>query len=563
MIKKRFLPILLSVVITIMILVGCFVTLTNSTRHTTYTLDEGWDVTINHTLYENVTLSEFYKSYPNILKRGDHVTMTHALPDINDLPTPALIFRSRYTTLLCYINNKLIFQFGEEFYNNNKFLGKMYHVISLPSDYAGKNITLDMMIGEDDAFKALHPPILGSQRDITGMFVHDNLIIIATGTFMFVFGVVNLCIGLLFVTRIPDVKSLLFGALLCMNLSAWLMTYYNILSLFIYTEYETQIEYFTMYLILPYCFIILYYVLNLKGNRGFLALMAIGCGVPVIQYILQYAFNIHLRASLPIYHLTAILGVFVLFYFAIVTRNKSNVSAAAKIQMTGLCVFTISELLHLGIYYVDMFHIQYSAPLNRLVIALGCFIFAVCQLFTYLSYITDAYAKKQENISLSHLAYADGLTNLANRAKSDSLMDELNSATDDYCILSIDLNGLKDVNDKFGHPTGDRYIKDFSKVLTTTFGDSSFCARIGGDEFLVIIRDAETKDINSLIDRMNSALNVMNALYKEYHRSVATGFAFRHECDGGTSHNVYLLADQRMYEAKRAMHEELGIRSRL
>ena len=164
---------------------------------------------------------------------------------------------------------------------------------------------------------------------------------------------------------------------------------------------------------------------------------------------------------------------------------------------------------------------------------------------------------------MSHLAYADGLTNLANRAKSDSLMDELNSATDDYCILSIDLNGLKDVNDKFGHPTGDRYIKDVSKVLTTTFGDSSFCARIGGDEFLVIIRDAETKDINSLIGRMNSALNVMNALYTEYHRSVATGFAFRHECDGGTSHNVYLLADQRMYEAKRAMHEELGIRSRL
>ena len=135
-------------------------------------------------------------------------------------------------------------------------------------------------------------------------------------------------------------------------------------------------------------------------------------------------------------------------------------------------------------------------------------------------------------MSLSHLAYADGLTHLANRAKSDKLMDELNNAKDDYCILSIDLNGLKIVNDKYGHPTGDKYIKDFSKVLMNTFGDESFCARIGGDEFLVVIRDAGGKDIN-------------------------------HELESGGSHEVYLLADQRMYEMKRKMHEELGIHARL
>ncbi|MBP3278510.1 MAG: hypothetical protein J6M44_06110 [Butyrivibrio sp.] len=62
---------------------------------------------------------------------------------------------------------------------------------------------------------------------------------------------------------------------------------------------------------------------------------------------------------------------------------------------------------------------------------------------------------------------------------------------------------------------------------------------------------------------MNSALNVMNALYPEYHRSVATGYAFKHELPNATSHEVYLLADERMYEMKRKMHEELGIHNRL
>ena len=143
-------------------------------------------------------------------------------------------------------------------------------------------------------------------------------------------------------------------------------------------------------------------------------------------------------------------------------------------------------------------------------------------------------------------------------------MADLNKTNLDYCIISVDLNGLKYVNDKFGHPSGDKYITDFAKVLITTFDDTGFCARIGGDEFLVLLEESTVKDVDALLGRMTSALNVMNALYSEYHRSVATGHAFRHECaENATSHEVYLLADQRMYELKRKMHEELGIHNRL
>ena len=174
------------------------------------------------------------------------------------------------------------------------------------------------------------------------------------------------------------------------------------------------------------------------------------------------------------------------------------------------------------------------------------------------------YPERKEYASLTHLAYADGLTNLPNRARADKIMQDLDKSDLDYCIISVDLNGLKTVNDKYGHLSGDKYIKDFAKVLTTTFDETGFCARIGGDEFLVILEDSSVKDVDALLGRMTSALNVMNALYSEYHRSVATGYAFRHECpEKSTSHEVYLLADQRMYEHKRKMHEELGIHNRL
>ncbi|WP_029233527.1 GGDEF domain-containing protein [Butyrivibrio sp. VCB2006] len=562
--RKKELPYLLcSFLIVIVVFIVIKLTLSSSQKYELVALDEGWQVSINNSEYVVTSMTKLYKVMRTPIEAGDHIIFKHTLPDTN-VPNPVLFFRSKYTSLNCYIDGKNIYSFGDNYIKAKKFLGKMYHVISLPSDYAGKSIVFDMYSGENNAFDNFAPPILGYQPDVTGKFVHDNLIIIATGMFMFVFGLTFLCIAMVFVNFVPEVKSLLVGSLFCMNLSIWLLTYYNILSLFIYTESETEIEYFTMYLIVPYCFWLLYYIKELRSDRIYKSLMAICCGVPIVQYILHYVFNIHLRATLPLYHLTGVLGFTILLYYAIVTnRHKNQQTAYTMIQLSGLLFFALGQFIHLIIYILDILHVTTNQMINKYIISAGCLIFAVCQLSTYLVFITISYAKKQENISLSHLAYADGLTDLANRSKSDKLMAELNSATDDYCILSIDLNGLKEVNDKFGHPSGDRYIKEFAKVLSNTFGETDFCARIGGDEFLVILRDANTKDINAMIGRMNSALNVMNALYPEYKRSVSTGFAFKHECEDNSSHQVYLLADQRMYENKRKMHQALGIKPRL
>ena len=561
--KKRLPYILASILILILAIWGCLFVVNFVPENEIVSLDSGWTLQINDKKYENITMSSLYNSTNTKLSKNDHIVFTNTLPKL-DVPNPVILFRSRYTTLKCYVDGKLIFDFGEDYYLRGKFLGKMYHVISLPRDYEGKEIILDMYAAEKNAFVNLDPPEFGAQPDITGKLVRDNIIIIATGLFMFLFGLIFLCIAMIFVNFVPEVMSLLFGSLLCMNLSAWLLTYYNILSLFIYTEAETEIEYFTMYLIVPYSFIIVYCISRQNGNRLFLSLMMICCSVPILQLVLHYVFNIHLRDTLNLYHVTGIIGFAMLLYYAIlVIRKKVIVGTDVKIQLTGLLVFTISEVMHLAVFLTDKMNILTNQTFNKVGISLGCLIFAVCQLATYLVFITDSYARKQENISLSHLAYADGLTNIANRSKADKLMEELNSADDDYCILSIDLNGLKDINDKYGHPTGDKYIKEFAKVLSNTFGENDFCARIGGDEFLVIIRDANSKDVNTLIGRMNSALNVMNALYSEYKRSVSVGFAFRHEIKENNSHEVYLMADQRMYENKRLMHKELGIHTRL
>ena len=388
--------------------------------------------------------------------------------------------------------------------------------------------------------------------------------IIATGMFLFVFGIAFLCITMFFVSSTPDIMGLLISSVFCMNLGAWIMTYYNVLSPFFYTTYETQIEYFTLYLIVPYCYVIVYFIQKIEKKKLFLALALTSTGITFVQYILHYIFNIHLRVTLPLYHIVAVGSFVLLMYYLFRNLKKRDLSPSSVIQMAGLIAFALAEIVHLVVYVMDDYHIAHSEILGIITIDTGCLIYVMCQLANYMLFVTQSYAHRKENASLTHLAYADGLTNMPNRARADKILEDFNSVETDYCIISIDLNGLKFVNDEFGHPTGDRYIKDFAKVLTTTFEGNGICARIGGDEFLVLIEDASGKDIDALIGRMNSALNVMNAIYSEYHRSVATGYAFKHECpEGAPSHEVYLLADQRMYELKRRMHEELGIKNRL
>ena len=563
---KRFLP---PVICSLIILILIYLLISNGMAFTAEypmaEMDDGWTITLNGGVHKDVTLTRFSEIIDGTLERGDNIVMTTTLPDLGDIPFPVILFKSRYTTLTVYVDDQYFFDFGSDMYAENKFLGKSYHFITLPHDFAGRELKFEMRVSEKDAFRNLNPPIIGSQPDVEGDFIHRHLPIIATGMFLMVFGLSFLCITMFFVSSVPDIRAFLLGSLFCINLALWIMSYYSIVSPFIHSKNETQLEFFTMYLIVPYCYLFLYLVQKIENKRLYLTAALLTTGITIAQYTLHYVFGIHMKVTLPMYHIAGAFGFGVLTYYLIRNIRKKDISESGMIQMLGMFVFGLAQFIHLGIYYLaKKQYIPNANFLSIMILDVGCLFFVLCQLANYLVFITSAYAQRQEYASLTHLAYADGLTSLPNRARADKILQDLEKTNLDYCIISIDLNGLKTVNDEFGHPSGDKYIKDFAKVLTTTFDGVGFCARIGGDEFLVVLEESSVKDVDALLGRMNSALNVMNALYSEYRRSVATGYAFRHECpDDATSHEVYLLADQRMYELKRKMHEELGIHNRL
>ena len=121
----------------------------------------------------------------------------------------------------------------------------------------------------------------------------------------------------------------------------------------------------------------------------------------------------------------------------------------------------------------------------------------------------DVTDRRQTEAKMAHMAYHDGLTDLPNRTAFlqalTQMIDACTDAEEAFAVLSIDLDGLKEINDVFGHDVGDRLLKDVSARIEAAVG-GGVVARLGGDEFGVIIDGAQPQAGQALAERMAASL---------------------------------------------------------
>jgi diguanylate cyclase (GGDEF)-like protein len=121
---------------------------------------------------------------------------------------------------------------------------------------------------------------------------------------------------------------------------------------------------------------------------------------------------------------------------------------------------------------------------------------------------------EKANERLRNLSLADGLTGLNNRRGfmilATGLLKFARRAGYSMCLLYIDLDSLKYINDTFGHTAGDMAITRFARILTETFRDSDVIGRMGGDEFVVLIIDATESDIAGMQALLQSNVAAYN-----------------------------------------------------
>lgn len=142
------------------------------------------------------------------------------------------------------------------------------------------------------------------------------------------------------------------------------------------------------------------------------------------------------------------------------------------------------------------------------------------------------------------------------RASQDAVQKRRGSDQVAYSLALTDLNMFKWINDTLGHPAGDTCLKFFAGLLRETFNGCGFCARLAGDEF-VILYPGPSQELTGKIRTMRSELLKRPVKYdpKDFTQSITLAFSFgvADMMDGDTPESLYKSADGNMYEMKRAL----------
>jgi len=178
--------------------------------------------------------------------------------------------------------------------------------------------------------------------------------------------------------------------------------------------------------------------------------------------------------------------------------------------------------------------------------------------------IQDITERKRAEAAIQTLSLADELTGLYNRRGfltfSSQHLNSLLRSNKDVVVVYADLDGLKIINDSFGHKEGDRALIKTAELLKETFRSSDVLGRLGGDEFTVLAAVEPEGGVRKVISRLQQRFDDYNALKMvPYKLSISIGVAER-DADGTQSmEDLMALADLAMYENKRSKQMKLQL----
>ena len=270
---------------------------------------------------------------------------------------------------------------------------------------------------------------------------------------------------------------------------------------------------------------------TMKKISSILVMSVIACGTALIAYLLQASGVADLRQTLLLAHIVIGLSAIVLFTTVVspkIRKKEDNRMWYWKLSVILVC----GCALDLMSYY-----------LNGNSAGLVFTLFGVL-VYTLLLFVIDIFYT-------SKMAYTDARTGLFNKAGWDVLMNNHALFEKTVGMMMLDLNRLKYINDTMGHEAGDKMIYNFANILRNNIPASNTICRWGGDEFTVLILNANQEIMEQYMRGIREAVNAYNdsgeipALY------YAAGYVLSTEFPGLSPQKLLEKADERMYIDKK------------
>lgn len=371
----------------------------------------------------------------------------------------------------------------------------------------------------------------------------------------------------LFATRVKNI-NILYGAMILNFLIACVVVLFEI----VLPEYIIMIIYFVVFYYehkvayngnrLKTFFVTVCFMINLFAIKiSYIDLFSIIINVPIYEIMKNYHYIMIIEI------ITNLTNVIYIYIF-----SKSFPSYSMNLMLSDKNNLKISLSL-MFLIYVFLFFNTYILYINDNICLIfllllkisTCSIIAfwVVLLYSYFFSKLQLYGVKAENIQKEIEKYEKDIRQLETEANYDYFtscfkrdfvyekIDKLLEEDSFFCVVFVDIDGLKITNDVYGHDEGDFYIKEISTILNEEFV-GKIIGRIGGDEFLIILEHTDIYATMKCVLRcFEKALQIQNKYNKPYQTSISYGIVEVLPDNKLSRQEIINLADNNMYEFKR------------
>lgn len=245
-----------------------------------------------------------------------------------------------------------------------------------------------------------------------------------------------------------------------------------------------------------------------------------------------------------------IAGLFI--YTAYLIKSMSFVAKAQKKAL--ITCF----LVHSGVMFLNVIFLLIpvlSSSIQDVATPLQIVLISHLLLATLSALILPFLLFSNSEYTLSNLANTDSLTQLFNRRgffnNAKETLKQPNNSDKNVSVIILDIDFFKRVNDKYGHDTGDQAIKWIAQHIKEQFIDEGICARIGGEEFAILLPDYSLRAAKEYAEHLRENISKHPFYYQNSHINLSVSAGVSSALNGKMSvKDLLSLADKRLYLAK-------------
>lgn len=490
---------------------------------------------------------------------GDRLTFTIRLEEADGIPRyPVLCFSSYNAVITVRCGGEVLYTYGQHLADDGWPTGHVVVRCALP-DPVPDTVTIEYLELEDHTQTRISDVCL-LPAEVAWLYPTTTFSGQVTNAAFAVFIFISILLFVVFMIINLRGSRMLRGfylTLFCISITLWGMGFTGGLYVLSNDDWiAPYVEYVAIFLAPVFFY-------------GYLGVEAAGWIRKVSQILVSFCGTIFLIATFWQFFLPSHNGYLILLplcyadlmvaaVFFISTQFHDRTEGSEILRVGIVCTFAVG-ILEVVRTMISRTGVAASSPAMRAFCSrvLAPYIVLILEASLAIDYMVRWYRIYQQKVEIDRLeavAYTDGLTGLSNRFSFDEHERDNLERNEEYALAFIDADGLKHVNDTYGHRAGDQLLREVSRAIRAGAGKTGCRAyRYGGDEFLIVGADAAS--VQHAVNHMQAELLKANEAEREFPLSASAGMAAHKGPDAPGLDDIIRAADQNMYAMKQLHHK--------